>query len=324
MRPFSSLAGTLVLALPLGESLRTEYVPGQKVLVERETHLRMETVLLRFERDGREIDRGGRAGGFNSETRKRVAYVDLVRDVEGGAPVRLERTLEVLEGEGTLGTRKVVLEAPLAGKRLLLQSSEDGVRAEPLECVVEDDSLLQGHALSLPIDALLPGAEVARGVEWELEDGEALLEALGLDVDPKYFLAPRAELGGGGRDGDVGRRLDGDERVLLEADWKVTLVLAEETEEHRGEEALVVRLSAEGAGERSTAEGASGRTRTTSTILLRGKLLFSPKSRRPVRFEVEGEIAIESDSEFVRGSSKARMQRWQEGTFEQEVSISER
>ena len=348
MKSLLPITGTMALVLLSGEALRTEYTPGKKLVVERETRFSMKTTHSSFERDGQEVDRGGRGFNMDVETHKRVVYVDLVQEVEGGSPVKLERTFETLEGEAVLGEQDVALDAPLAGLKLLLSTADGEVEAELEEGSVEDDEVLEGHAMTLPLDALLPAGEVAPGDEWELEDGDALLSALGLDLDPKYFLPPRFEFGGfgggegrGGRGGGRGgmRRGGGDQRVFHEADWEVTLTLLAEAEELEGEEVLAVKLVAEGSGELPEPERGFGRGRrefsTSATVVpsargtefeieLAGRLLFSKASHRPVRLEIEGEVRIETDREFSRGESSMRMQRSQEGTFEQTVTITER
>ncbi|MAB81151.1 MAG: hypothetical protein CMJ89_17530 [Planctomycetes bacterium] len=341
MKPFLSIIGFAAVVLA-GESLRTEYSDDTTLRVSRETSVSMSTTQMSFERDGEPIEGFGREGGGETETTKRVVYEDRIQEVKNGAPVRLKRTFESVEGEAILGDQDVSLEAPLTGKTLLLTSDEGTVEAELEEGSLEDDEMLLGHRMTLSLDLLLPPDPVTHGDTWEPENGKDLLIALGIDLDEKLFLPPQFDFGGWGRGrregggGRGSRRMGGGTQAIFQqADWDVSATFMEQTDEFEGEECLVVKIEAEASGELedrspewsrrefSVTESTPSLRGTEFEIEMTGRLLFSRDAGRPVHFEIKGELSTETDREFSRGDSSMRIQRSQEGTFEQTVTVSQ-
>jgi len=331
-------------ALVANEELATAYDSGTSYRVARETRISMETTEFSFERDGEPMDRGGFGGGGGTESSKTIVILDQVVEALDGHPAEVHRTFEQVEGTASMFGNDMTLDSPLAGKTLELTLEGDEVVVELADGEsVDDDALLEGHRLTLALDALLPEESIAAGDTWEIE-GEALLHALGLDVEQKLFERPEPPEFGGGRGGGGGRgrgrggRGGSDSSTLFaQAEWDVTATLLERTEELAGEECLVISIEAEGSGEveaparrggsrefapRTGSSNSRPMRGTEFTIELEGELFFSSRASRPVQLEVEAEIEVRTDNEFQRGDSVMRMKRTQEGTLEQTVTVT--
>ena len=339
--PFSIAGSIAGLASPVGDELRTDYAAERTLRVTSETEVTVETTDFSIERDGEPMDTGGWGGGGPSTTATSIVHLDKVTAHEDGRPTGLERTFEQAGRSG--GEDSV--DSPLDGETLVLTMDEDGDVRTELESGVSPDpeSVLEGHRLTLALDALLPEDEVSGEDSWEL-DGEAVAEALGIRLSATLFPRPEYEPGGGGRGEGGGRRrgpggMGGRtaERLFQSAEWDASARLAAETVQVDGVECFVIELDLEAEGELEEEErpwGGHGRghglesgvpslATTEFEIDLEGQLFFSKELGRPLGLEIEGDFSVESERTRERGDSTMTIYIAQEGTFTQTVSITE-
>jgi len=208
--------------------------------------------------------------------------------------------------------------------------------------------MLEGHSLTLALDALLPDEDVDSGDSWEI-DKDALLRALGMDVESALFPRRAPEGGGEGRGGRGGGRGGfgggggGGSPVAFfkDADWEGKAEYSGSTEEVEGLECAVIELEFEAEGD--LPERQFGRDRrefsfglkspfgigslasvleSTYEVTLEGKLYFSLEEKRPVKLELEGEFTLETNREFDRQGSSMSMETTQEGEYEYTVTVT--
>lgn len=312
----------------------------------------MATTAFEMVRDGVPVDVPfGRGGG--SELTRRVVAVDRVLEHADGKPTRVRRSFETVEAEGAVlfGENEMALEqeSPLDGVVLELSLEDGEVVAEVVEGEEPDaEASLEGHALTLALDALLPAADVALEESWELE-AEAVLRGLGLDVESALFPPPSREEGErGGRGGPGGRRGGprgggggSATRLFAQGEWEAEATFAAEDEEYEGGVYALVELELESTGELPEPQfggrgggrgddmlrpaGAAERVLdSTFEIELKGRLLFSQEDRLPVLLEVEGTITTQRDIEREgRDGGTMEISTTQEGTFQHVVRIAE-
>jgi hypothetical protein len=134
----------------------------------------------------------------------------------------------------------------------------------------------------------------------------------------------------------MGGRMGGGGLAVLEGgEWDAKAKLTEETEEVDGVECAVIELKAEVSGElpemgagggrgRDRAFGLEGTTGAANTFEaeLEGRLLWSVKEARPVRFELTGTLTTVRDMEreTQRGVMKSHTE--QETRIELTVAVS--
>jgi hypothetical protein len=338
------------LALFGAETISTDYTHGETLRIEVTSTFSMETETS-MERDGEPVDsRFG--GGRNSSETRTVVMFDEVLEEKDGRPSRLSREFESIEGVSVSSRgdeeRESERECPLSEVTLELTLKDGEVLAEVIDgSEPDDDALLEGHLMPLSLDALFPEDDVESGDSWDIE-GDALIRALGLDIESALFPRPqRPEAGergegGGGRGDRRGRGSRGGGGVKGyftngEVDGEATLEA--DTEEWGGVECLVISIEAECTGEMPEREfgGGGGRggggggvavspssaiPENSFEIELEGKLLFSVADKRPVYFEIEGTVGTESLREMERGGSSMSFASIGDGTFKHTVEIT--
>jgi len=329
-----------------GVELKTQYTADKSLRVRAETSIEMETTAFSMERDGEPVEpRGGMGGGMTSE--RVVAYVDTVKAVQDGAPQKVARHFEEVESSGSFGSgefqRDFDQESPLVDQTMILARDGDEIAVELESGAPENPEVLKGHHLELPLDALLPGREVAPGETWEPE-GADLLEAMILDVESSLFPRPTEEEGGGpggGRGGFRSGRGGGRGIAFFStAEWEIKAKLAESREAVDGLECAVIELTAEAEGDLPEPSFGRGRDRfslghslhpwrvlgaadNTFEVALEGKLYFSVEKKRPVKLELEGEFTLETGFEREGDGVSMSMSRTDEGQIELSLSIED-
>lgn len=338
------LLAALLLPMAEGVALRTEYTADSSRRIEIESRFTIETVDFSMERDGEPVE-GGFGGGPTIDEERSIVMVDTVVEAEDGAPRQVRRSFEAVEGTSfmVMGDREMESssECPLSGLVLELVDEDGETSVEVLEgSEPDDEQALEGHTLTLALDALLPEDEVEAGDSWEL-DGEAINHALGFDLERAFFPPPsrdeEGEGGRGGRRGGRGMRGGGASRYFLEGDWEAEATLGEATTEHEGVECHVVTIEAEASGELPERErGGGGRERggralglpSTARLLensfeieLEATLYFSVASGQPLHLEVEAELSAESTREMSRRGSEMVISSSQEGSLNYTVDV---
>ena len=331
-------------ALLAQATLGTDYEREREVRTTSETTLTSETTDVEMIRDGEPVEGRFGGGGENSETRS-VITVDRVLETEDGAPIRVRRFFEEIEGvriqQGREGEVEIERDAPL--EEAVIEISPDGVE------VVEGDEpdhegALEGHQPTLVLEGLLPGEDVDPGDSWELES-DAILAALGIDLERAFFAPPsregRGERGQGG--GGGGRRGGGrggqGAGFLNQAEWEGTATLLAEETEHEGQDCLVIELAIEASGSYELPEGgrrgggggglalASESARANEAeyeVELEGQLLFSSELALPVFLELEGDYSVDTTMEReMRDGGEMSIYTRREGSLEHAVTIEQ-
>lgn len=341
------LPALLALAFVPSQELSTQYAPERGLRIEMESSFHVETIAFSLEVDGEPMD-GGFGGAPTTAEERSITMIDTVLDAKDDVPSRVRREFESITSNSTTERggeeHESERDCPLSGLTLELEGSGDDVSAEVVDGTAPDDeSLLEGHALGLALDALLPTDEVDAGDSWSIE-GEDLVRALGYDLESAYFPRPEPEEageGGGGHGPGGGRRRDVPSagRFLSIGEWEVEATLGAEPEDHDGQACYVITIVAEASGDVPQPErGGPGRDRMDQTMLnrslttlrpdasfeaeLEGKLYFSVEGRHPVHFEMSGEFGIESEREREMHGSQMVMTSVQEGEFKYSVDIS--
>ncbi|GEM_PF-727588 len=349
-----ALAG---LAIVAGTTeITTRYDTERKLTVTVESSQTMETVASEITRDGEPMEgRGGGFGGGGTESKVEYTYTDSVLSLDDGAPVSLEREFGDVASVSTMGfgeeSREMERTSPLDSETLSLEVDEDGDTVATLKGDDEpdNDAMLKGHSMTLPLDGLLPDGAVAEGESWEPE-GTAVLAALGLDIQGALFPpeersegGDRGGRGGGGRGGFRRRGSGGGLRYLNDAEWETDAKLTDRTKTVDGLECVVIELTFEAEGDMPETNFGRGRDRSPSpwmwsdTLILNaaerlidntyeveieGELLFSVEEQRPVQLELEGEISLEMNTEREFGESSMTIYRLQEGTIEHSIEVT--
>ena len=336
------------LALCAGETISTDYTHGKALRIEVESTYSMETERS-MERDGEPVESRRGGGGPTVDTRT-IVMIDEVLEHEDDRPTKVRREFEELGGTMTMTRRDEEIEnereCPLEGVTLEMQLEDGDVVTEVVDGdEPDDDALLEGHYLTLSLDALLPEDDVDPGDDWDIE-GEALLRALCIDVEPQLFPRPerpeREEGGergrgrgqrGGSRGGGGGLRA-----FFENGDWDGKATLGDDTEEHGDVVCHVITIEAECSGElpeqergdRGGGRGGGGMAAPTTLpipensfeVELEGTLYFSVADQRPVYFEIEGTVSTESLREMERGDSTFSISSTGEGTFKYTIEIN--
>lgn len=337
---------TAALTLFAVDGLTTDYAAERTLRIVAETQASVETTDFSFERDGEPQDSGGRGfGGGGSELSREIVQLDTVLAHADGEPIKVKREFDTVESTTSRGgrdgeTRETEADSPMDGETLILSLDDDGDVVAALESGDDPDegSMLEGHSLTLALDALLPDGDVDSGDSWEI-DKDALLRALAMDVERALFPRAAPEGGGegrGGRGGFGGGRGGGSPVAFFnDADWEGKGTYTGSTEEIEGLECAVIELEFEAEGDlperqfgRTPRESFFGPAGTWSVlestyeVTLEGKLYFSLEEKRPVKLELEGEFTLETNREFDRGGSTMSMSTTREGEYEYTVTVT--
>lgn len=343
--------------LAVGQALTTDYSKAGTLRIETTTKFELETTAFSMEVDGEPVDNPRFGAGGGSTEERHVVQIDEFLEQKDGAPSHVRRTFETLSAKGTM-TRgedesEFETECPLEEVTLDLTLDEDGavVVAVAEGGEPDDAALLEGHALALDLDGLLPDGDVEVGGEWELEN-EQVRRALGLHVQSALFPRPQRpdeEAGGGGeggRGGRGGRGFGGGRggqaaRLLGLAEWEGKAKLVSLTADHDGVTCAEISFELEcegempepefGGGGRGGRGGGGGvaellasgaRVENEFKVEVEGRLLFSLADDRPVLLEIEGEIKTDSTTEREGRGRAMRISSSQEGKFTHVVSVT--
>lgn len=341
--------GCIALVCFAGSPLHTDYAKDRSFRVEHRLHCTTETTQVEIEVDGepQEVPDGSRP---KTSSTYAWSFTDRVLAVDEARPSKVRRHFESVEGKSTRTMngeeREDEMPTPFDGLTVEFTRDGDDVKIDVIEGKKpEHDGALSGHRLELPLDAFLPLAAVEKGATWEL-DSDAVRGALGLALHAAYFPRPSAEEApseggeGRGRRGRTGQMSRMSARnILAQMEWSGTAELAEKLEEIDGVECVKITLELRAQGEVADAapEGAGGRqpraftpsTRgpaaleSTYDAELEGALYFAVESKLPVRLELAGKLALESNRESTRGERTIRMRSKSEGEIEIRVDIAE-
>jgi hypothetical protein len=343
------LPALLTFALADGQTIATQYKAEQAYRIEVESAFTMETVDFSMERDGEPVEGGFGGGDMRSEQKRNVVMIDTVLEAKNGVPIQVRRAFQSVScsTDTTMGERQMEneLECPLDGVVIEMTLDDGEVVTELVEGEQPDDeAVLEGHKLTLALDALLPDGEVEAEKSWDI-DGEALLRACGFDVEKALFPTPTREEGAGGGEGrgQGGRRGGGRgmrggggaEQYFASGDWKAEATLVSGTEEYDGVKCYVIQIEAEASGElperefggRDREDRMFGATRAVALpensfeIELEGKLYFSVEGGHPLHLELEGKLSTESVREMQRRESLMVITSAQEGTLNYTVDV---
>lgn len=355
IRSLSFFAGLVGLGV-VGAELSTDYTRARALRIETTTRLELETTSFEMLRDGEPVDSPFGGGDMSFELERKLVHVDEVLEHDAGRPTHVRRAFETVAADSSMQFgdqyRDDHHDGPLAGVTLEITLQDGGPVAEVVEGDAPDDeTVLEGHALVLALDALLPDGPIDPGASWELES-EALIRALGIDLESALFAAPPAEEapeGEGRGRGRGGRGFGGGTGFLSHTEWEGQASLDEATEDYEGLACQVIALKVEGSGEMPEGEfgaGGGGRGRERSPwrgwtgglehleplgsalfdnhheIELEGRLLFCADEGRPVLLELEGTVRTESRTERSRGESTMTMASTREGSFEVRTVIT--
>ncbi|MFT7677706.1 MAG: hypothetical protein ACI8QC_001689 [Planctomycetota bacterium] len=334
------------LALIARDDLSTKYEQDRWVVVE--SSITMETEVTDFEMliDGEppEGNRGGGGGDSSTSLTRSIVTADRVMEAGEDGPTRVLREFRSVGGSQTMSSgdqeRESQANSPLGGVTLELALEDGEVSASVSDGDSQEDAQLQGHSMTLALDALLPDGDMDEGDSWDL-DKEALGKALGLELQQVLFTRPeRAEGGGGERGGGRGRRGGGGGNTsglaeLGQIDWEGEAKFGGSVD-HDGTACYEISIKFEGSGELPEREfGGLGRDRavtpntellawvgTDLEIELEGRLLVSIEGHLPVLLELEGELTREMERTMDRGERTMEMSRTTEGTLKIQIEVS--
>jgi hypothetical protein len=342
LRP--TLLCVVLLALP-GHQLATKYVAESRVEIESTLEYTLATTEFSMERDGEPVQAQGFGSGESTQ-KSHGKWIDHVVAVSDGKPTKVRRTFSELAQATSMrmgeNEREVEFDTPLEGLTLELSSgAEAKVEAEVVDGTAPSDStLLDGHALTLQLDALLPTDAVEENGSWDL-DSDAIRTALGIALQNKLYVRPDAGAPAGGEEGGQGRRggFGGGgggarSRIFELAEWKGKATLQGE-EDVDGTACWIVKLEISAEGELPAPEPRAGGRRgdqveffpgerglaNTFEIKLDGALNFAKNESRPQQLELEGSIRIEMNSERTRQEVTTRTHSVQEGKLEIGVEV---
>lgn len=344
--------GAVTLAATTGvmieTTLATRYSTERTFEVSVAVESSSETLSSEFYIDGEPMEGRGFGGGGSSTTMS-YSYTDTAKEVKAGALTKVERSFDEVsastEREGRDGPMEMEAESSFEGLTILITGEDDESEVEIVDGEEpEGEGRLEGHRLSLPLDALLPEDAVEPGASWDIE-GEDLMIALGAPLERKLIDRPErgGEGGGGGRGGRGGRggMRGGSARTGLGAiaggDWSITATFTEETEESGGLECAVISLGMEVEGamearQRGGRGGRGGQFRTGAPLSLpqestytgefEGALLWSIEEERPVALRFEGSYQVDMEMERETQRGLMEMSRSTETTLEINVDVA--
>ncbi|MEE2940458.1 MAG: hypothetical protein VX460_08740 [Planctomycetota bacterium] len=312
-------------AIGLFGALGTDYAKNRVFEVSVSQTASTESVSMEITMNGEPIDRGGRGfGGGGRTSTFALTTTDVVLAAKEGTPTRIQRTFDEVSGEASFEmrgeTQEREMESAFEGLTMVLSSEGDEVEVEVTDGDAPEEERLEGHALALSLDRLLPEDEVEVGDDWSIESDD-LMAALGQGLQAKLIDRPERQEGGEGRGRRGGARrprgMSGPLMMLADGDWEITATLTDETEEVDGVECVVITIEAEaeadiemgqrrGRDRAAGQEGRGGSAETTCSAEFEGRLLWSIDAQHPARLEFEG--SIEVSSERVRESDRGVME----------------
>jgi hypothetical protein len=334
------------LLLVPGHQLATKYTVESKLAVDTRFEMTLETTEFTMERDGEPVE-GRNFGGGGTSIERHSLWTDHVLATGDGKPTKLRRSFDDLEQTTVIKMgeteREVEAETPLEGVTLELSVGDDGkVSSEVVDGTAPGNSaLLDGHALALQLDALLPSDAVEDGASWDL-DKNAIRTTLGVGLQEKLFVRAQDAAaeggGGGGRGGRGGGGAGLAGRLFDLADWSGKAVLKGE-EDVDGVACWVIELELKGGGELPAPQMGGGGRRGGGALSfplswaapeidspfeleLQGTLKFSKADQRPVALALEGTARAESNMESTRQESTTRVHRVQEGKIELSITVA--
>jgi len=339
------LLPTLALAFA-GVELTTDYTRDRSLTVSVTSKNASEVTAMEMTIDGEPVERGGFGGGGGVASERSYTFTDTVLAAQDGAPKKVKRAFGAVGGTATMpgrdgGSNEMEVESAFADAVIVIDHSGAEAKFEVLEGDVPDEALA-GLVPTLALDRLLPSGAVEAGASWELE-GADVLAALGHELERSLFRRPAPEGGagegrgerGGRRGAPGGGRMGGGGLAMLEGgEWDAKAKLTDETETVDGVECAVIEVKAEVSGELPEMGGGGGRGRdrafglagapraNTFEAELEGRLLWSVKEARPVRFELTGTVTTVRDMEreTQRGVMKSHTE--QETRIELTVAVT--
>jgi hypothetical protein len=331
----------LALGLGAGQTLSTDYSRDRSLIVSVVSKTETETTASVMTIDGE--PREGRPGGGGSSSERSYSYADTVLESKDAAPKKVKRVFGDVGGTVTMpsregGEQEIALESAFSGATVVIDATGAETKFEVLGGKLEEEQLV-GLVPTLALDRLVPGEEIEVGATFELE-GADVLAAVGHELERNLFRRPAPAEGGGGegrggrgQGGPMGGRMGGGYAVLEGGEWDAKGKLTEETEEVDGVECAVVTYEIEVSGELpEMAAGGRGRDRAfglaaaplanTFEAELKGRLLWSTKEARPVKFTLTGtlETVRDSERETERGVFKSHTE--QETRFDLTVDVT--
>jgi len=342
-----ALAGAILLP---SAALKTDYGKKRSLRIETESTVSLDTVDFSMERDGEPMERRGGMGGGGSEVAHKVVQIANYLEAEDGAPQKVTLQFDTLGMDTSTMRGEEMMEdsreSPMEGVTLELSLDDEG---ETVAKVIDGDepdesSMLEGHAMTLALDALLPEGDVEVGGSWDL-DAETVSAAFGFAMTNKLFPRPERQARGDGEGRGGGRRGGGRfgggggaGPILAAAEWEGKATLAEEEYDHEGMACVLIELEIEasgdtpqrergegggGGGDRGGRGGGESTVESTYEITLEGRLLFSVEEGRPVLLEITGDIATDMNSERSWGESTMVMSQSREGKVAYTVTLTE-
>ncbi|MEO0661640.1 MAG: hypothetical protein AAFZ87_08890, partial [Planctomycetota bacterium] len=293
--------------------------------------------------DGQPMEGRGNMGG-PSERSFSCSYTDTVLTSDAGAPLRVRRSFDEIEGRSMVERRGEPVESEqdsaFEGLTLVLEEVDGEVQITVEDGDEPEPERLDGFGLTLMLDALLPEDDVEVGGTWEVE-ASAFETALAAGMAGRIMDRPAPPEGGEGRRGR-GRRRGGEQgrggdalARLFSGDfeWTVEATLTDRTEEFGGVECVVITLEAEMQGNVPERERTGGRrggggdaVRAPSTpaagtvsVELEGELLWNTKQDFPARLTVTG--TVESEERRSRETERGYFEMNRSSTTEVETTI---
>jgi hypothetical protein len=341
MKPL--LLTAVALGLGAGQSLSTDYSRDRSLNVSVVSKTESETTTSRT-LDGEPVEGRGGGGGGTTSGERSYSFADSVLVAKDGAPKKVKRVFSDVGGSSTRpsrdgGSQDVALESAFSGATVVIDATGAETTYEVVEGKLEDEQLA-GLVPTLALDRLLPADEVEVGATWELE-GADVLAAVGHELERNLFrrAAPegggegRGERGGRGQGGAMGGRMGGGGFAMLEnGEWDAKAKLTDETEEVDGVECAVITLEVEVTGELEFGGGGRGRDRAfeleaaplanTYEAEFKGRLLWSTKEARPVKFTLTGtlETVLDFERETPNGVNKTHTET--ETSFDLTVDVT--
>ena len=340
--PLKALVASACFSLVLVQSLATDYTKERSLRIDNDLQVELSTTAMEMERDGEPMPSRGGLGDNKSVETRRIARVDAFLAHEGGAPTKVRRTFEEVEGKTTASfggqEQERELESRLSGAVVELALVDGEVEVKTVKGDPPAEALEQ-QQLALALDRLLPSKAVEEGATWSPEEAD-VRAALGLASFQAAYERPAPPEGGGEGGGQRrgGRGMGGGgggvSQMLALKEWKATATLTGDTVEHEGVSCMVIKLEIECSEELAEPErsgGGGGRAfglepvaalATTCDVELAGRLLYSAAEKRPVLLELEGPVKIESNIERAgREGGTMKIHTVREGTWKQSVSI---
>jgi hypothetical protein len=338
-------ASVLLVTLPGGVTLSTQYKADRALRMEIDSSLKLETTTMEMERDGQPVE--GMGGGMSSETTHKEIHVDKVVEAKDGKPTKVHRSFEKVGGKSSRSmgenSNDTDIESPFDGVTLEIKRGEgDKIDVTAVEGKAPDAKAFENHLPENFLDGLLPEGEQKADATWDL-DSAAIKRALRLDVTKSLYPPPeRDESGGGGQGGGGGRRrggrMGGGPDVMQLAEWKGKAKLLSTDKDVDGKTCAVIELKLTASGDLPEPEMGGGRrgdrsfelnfganpaAKNAYDISLEGKLVFAIKEKRPVSLELEGTTKMEMQRESKRDDHTMKFHSVLEGTVSYKVAVSE-